>query len=228
MKYYIIYSMPRSGTRLLKSLLMQQNCGTPSENLNPIEIRKFEAMPPTKRLSNFYNLGTQGGVFGITIHTHHLMDRGGINFLKELSGTELEDSFELLRRLFPCAKHIYLYRRNKVKQAISWLKAERTGAFSKNDKESMVGEYSSEDISDQIKRISRSDAVWLDFFEKYNIHPFTLTYEELCRDKKQMISNILDFLEVDRDNICLNPDLLPERLYNTTSEEWYQRYLREI
>ena len=227
MKSYIIYSMPRSGTRLLKSLLMQQNCGTPSENLNPIEIEKFEVMPRQKRLPYFYELGTQGGIFGITIHTYHLMNQKGIDFLKELSGTQQEDPFELLRRLFPCAKHLYLYRRNKLKQAISWLKAERTGAFSKN-KDSMVGEYSSGDISENIKRISRFDAIWLGFFEKYDIHPFTLTYEELCRNKKRMISNILDFLEVDRDNIHINPDMLPARLYNTTSEEWYQRYLKEI
>ena len=121
----------------------------------------------------------------------------------------------MLNRLFPGVKFIYLYRRNKMQQAISLVKANQS-QFVRGDIEQAILHY----------------AIWearcREFFNKYNITPLFITYESLRDDKVKVISKVLDFLEIDpKESRSLKEQIrdvkLSPRLWNHVNEAWYRK-----
>ena len=222
MKHYIICSQPRSGTHYLRALLKQQKCGNSQELFYHLMVK---GRIPTLDVfyEEYFKKCIQNDVFGIVINRLHY--KPGMKHLRKLSGMQSENDFDVLSTFFPDAKFIYFYRRNKVKQAISFLKAMRSSHYTLKDNPEF-GEYSEEKISEFIIHLCASEAQWLSFFEQYGIRPHVLTYEVLCADTTGAISDILDFLEFDSSHVKIDTTELPIRQYDQISEDWYQRYLR--
>ena len=222
MKHYIICSQPRSGTHYLSALLEQHKCGNAQELFYHLIVN--ERIPTLDVFYKYFKECILNGIFGIVCHRLHY--KGGMERLRELSGMMKETDFDVLRTFFPDVKFIYFYRQNKVKQAISFLKAKRSGHYLFMDNPEF-GEYSEDEISKFIRHLCVSEAQWFHFFQQYGIHPHVLTYESLCSDTTRCIQNILDFLKVDPPEIKIDADSLPKRQYDKISEEWYQRYISE-
>ena len=217
MRNYIICTQPRSGSHFLRALLAQQGCGNPEE-LHTLVTGKI------KTPDAFYGTCTIGDVAGMTLHKLHLGRH--IKHLKKLLSLETEEhDLRVLETLFPEPKFIFFYRRDKVKQAISFKKAHRTGNFKDYRENTDFGTYKEQEITDFIVHLSVSEARWMLFFKKNNITPHILTYEELCENPVESLRGILDFLQLDRDHIEIDVDNLPTRHYDAISEKWYRRYI---
>ena len=215
---YFICTQPRSGTHLLRKLLVQQGCGNPAE-LHPLMTGKI------KTLDDFYRECTINNVAGATIHKLHFGRY--IKHLKKLLSLEAEEhDLRVLEAFFPEPKFIFFYRRDKVQQAISFKKAHRTGNY-RYKRNADFGEYNEQEITDLILHLSVSEARWMLFFKKNNITPHILTYEDLCENPVESLRGILAFLQFDRDRIKINEEKLPIQQYDTTSEKWYRRYISE-
>ena len=180
---------------------------------------------PTREVfyEKFYKKSILNHVFGTVIHRLHYT--GGMKRLRELSGMVKENDFEVLNTFFPSAKFIYFYRDNKVKQAISFLKAERSRHYTFKDNPEF-GEYSKKEISKYITHLCISEAQWSDFFTQYGINPYVLSYESLCSNTEGSLRNVLDFLDFDASKIEIDESDLPIRQYNEISEDWYQIFLK--
>ena len=216
MKYYIICTQPRTGSHLLRALLRQQRCGNPDELIQQLRTEHV------KDLDSLYKKGILGDVFGMTVHQLHFLS--GLKILREHTGMQKESDFTLLNTLFPNVKFIYLYRRDKVKQAISYVKAHRTGHYTfKGD--TQFGAYSESEITKFMEYICRSEAKWLNFFDKYQIKHYDITYESLCSDPIESVRGILNSLGVESPLGKINERLLPTRQYDEISEIWYKKYL---
>lgn len=222
MKHYMICSQARSGTHFLQAHLVHLKVGNPGEFFLRNVLRTFKDIEDLLK----YN---RGGYWGITVFPEYLTQ--GIKKLKELSGISISDDFTLLNTLFPGIKFIHYYRINKVKHAISVIKAGRTKVFVKKPNTPTPPynkEFCRDEILRTINKLTRREAAWLNFFDRHKIIPHVLTYEDLCRDSVTALGNLLRFLECDDiEDVAeaLSGVKLPIRQYDEISEEWYQKYL---
>ena len=211
-KNYLICSEPRCGLTLLRSILKQLKIG------NPIEFDDSYSM------DDLSEAATTHGIRGIAMR---LRDFKKIR--KKLS-MENNNDYEMLMALFPNASFIRLYRRCKVKQAISWIKAARAQQFTYEKEKVDVGPYSEMEIKKFILELSIMESRWAEFFDKNNIIPYFVSYESLCENKVTAIAGILDFLRVEFKSISaleaiIRETKLPIRQYDSTNEDWYQRFM---
>ena len=227
MKYYIVCCQPRSGTHLLRRLMMGVDAGTPWEHFVFLSIEDTKNSKYIDSVETLYKRGVKNGVWGVSVH--RVIYMRGMERLKKISGLEDVEDFEVLNTLFPGIKFIYLYRLNKVKQAISLIKAYQSKmyTFSESAKDFNF-KYSKEEIEKTILKLSKWEAEWLDFFEKYNVVPHFLSYESLCENKAKTIGGILDFLDIKFEadeslEECISKISLHRQQYDDTSAEWYRR-----
>lgn len=225
MNSYIIASNPRSGSHLLRGILSQNKCGNPTEAL--IEFIFFEkSNEEPKTIEAFRRPATKGDFCGMTIQVRHLKEVYRI--VEKLTGRVPENILQGLNIFCPNPKFIYLHRIDKVRQAISHVKAKRTSNYSHfpfdKKKEVDYGEYNNIEITEYMKRSCVWDSFWLDFFDRNAIEPLTISYEELVKNKVLTAVKIFEFLGHTPDMIQMNPDLLPIRQYDEVSQDWYDKY----
>lgn len=221
MKYYCIACSPRSGTHLLMSLLKQQGCGNPGEYFYRIGLG--EEFSHINSLEKLYQEGTLNNIFGVAIHRIHV--ENGMKRLRDFMGIPEISDYNLLNKAFPNIKFIYLYRMDKIKQAVSLKKAARTGNFVNFKKGLDYGEYSEEELTEHLSYLCKEQSHWLKFFDEHGIDPHYVTYEELCKDPVESVRRILDFLELDSSNIRIEEEHLPKRHYNKFNRIWYTEYI---
>ncbi len=101
-------------------------------------------------------------------------------------------------------KWIWLIRRNKVAQALSFLRASGTGVYKMNknvsretiERNNMEISVSREDILRQVLRYYFLDEVWQTFFDTHNITPYKIYYEDFIDSStwETTVSDILVYL----------------------------------
>jgi len=138
-KSYIIWTSQRTGSTYLCRCL--QNCkvaGNPDEWLNtePNHPEKLFEMYSCSRPAELQRviwkkgLGSNG-VFGIKTGFYQPNHDRTIDLFRQFPGCG-DDTFndaEVLNAAFPECRHIWITRRNKVRLAVSWWKAIKTGEF---------------------------------------------------------------------------------------------------
>ena len=221
MQYYIIASNPRTGSHLLRSILTQNKCG------NPIEMfLDFVFNPEEQTLRDFREKTTKGDFSGMVVQVHHIKLVSHV--VEKLIGRVPQNIVDGLNILFPNPKFIYLHRIDKVRQAISFLKARRTQNYSHfpshEKKEVDYGEYSQNDIMEHMRRLCIWDSFWLNFFSRNGIEPLTISYEELVKNKLLTVVKVFEFLGHTPDMVKMNSDMMPIRQYDAVSQEWYDKY----
>lgn len=118
----MICSQARSGTHLLRAYLRHLKVGNPQEFF---WHKMLSTITDIKSLMAY----SVGGYWGITVFPEYLAR--GIQKLKVLSGLSTVNDFTVLNTLFPGIKFIHYCRINKIKQAISAIKARRTHIYIK-------------------------------------------------------------------------------------------------
>ena len=117
---YIVCSMPRSGSSLLCDVLAgTELAGAPTEylDLNQMEAfqREWEVSGLEEYLAALRDRKTSpNGVFGLKAHFHQLRD--------VLGERDLDAEF-------PGLRFVYIRRRDHVRQAVSWARANQTGQW---------------------------------------------------------------------------------------------------
>lgn len=206
---YIICSSPRSGTKFICSILRQLGVGFPFEIITGGKILYYkepdfvhrinnlitETNLPIKLPTNISNsnilkwirqVGNQNKIWGTVLHMSQ-MERGYCDYLKDVLDIKPPSYFEIINTLAPNSKFIFLYRINKIKQAISNVKKIQRGKY----------KYDKLQIESCVNSRFKEDIKWLDFFNKNNIIPHILSYESLDLHTAESIKGILDFLELD-------------------------------
>lgn len=231
MKSYIICSQPRSGTHLLRSLLKGLNLGNPIELLAYVHAPNPESEFYMKDLDSIYETCSKDGIWGATFHW--IQFKNGMKGLRELTGIKDLNNFDLLSRLFPDVQFIYLYRMNKIKQAVSLIKAKQSRQYRITGRvEEWNPEYEPGRIRQAIIDYTFWEVGWQKFFIDYNITPHFVTYESLCEDMGTVMSGILDFLGIEfSQNTSFAEQIreikLSPRLWNHVNESWYEKFIGE-
>jgi trehalose 2-sulfotransferase len=118
----------------------------------------------------------------------------------DLRGRDLD----LLTAAFGRTRFVYLRRDDVVAQAVSWLRAEQSGAWYVGGRGEIPGpreperppRYDPDRIRELVRTIEEHNAAWEDWFASAGVRPHRLSYDELAADMSGAVQGILDVLGV--------------------------------
>jgi len=229
---YIIASTMRTGSYLLcEGLNATGRAGHPREVFCPERRENYAGewqLPPNIGFEDYLRAAvekgmTENGVFGMKIHGHHVMP------LAQECKRDGEP-WQVLRQLFPTAKYIYLSRRDRRAQAISWYRAVITNEWWRIpgvDDLDLTGRQPEFDAA-EIRRLEielyRQYREWDRFFAAQPaVEVMTMEYESLSADYRQQVARALAFIGEDPTLANELPEPRMVRQSDETSEEWQRR-----
>ncbi|MFW5976746.1 MAG: Stf0 family sulfotransferase [Bacillota bacterium] len=235
-KSYIIWFSQRTGSTVLcKALESTGVAGIPEEwFLNSNLKEQYQAASYSELQQKIWKKGiSKNGVFGAKISFYQPHNDEIINTLKKFpGGKSCTNRAELWENAFPNCKHIFMTRRNKIRLAVSWWKAIKTGEFHRKkgdtpEKIKLDGKYSFDAINHLLLDCVFREAGIQEFFMEDNIKPLTIVYEDFIQEYENTIYEILDFLEIpERDQIKVDSPYF-EKLADDISEKWVQKFREE-
>ena len=238
---YRIWFTPRTGSTLLcKGLESTGIAGKPGEYLTLFgtnslceqhQVARYEELK-----DKIWELGTSSnGVLGIknTLHS----SRSDKKFQEILQLRNKGEGLSVNREkvwadIFPNCKHIFLTRRNKIRQAVSWWKAIQNNVWhiengEKTKQEFSANKYDFDALSHLFKEAFLMECATQEYFKKYNIIPLNIVYEDYIQDFEGTIRRIIDFLEVDVADYEVG-NMFYKPTADENSEIWVQRFRNDF
>ncbi len=233
-KSYFICSTPRTGSFLLAEALESTRiAGQPKEYFDQMFEKYWcDRLGITAASDYFPRIMAGGtsanGIFGAKLHWHqfgHLMTK-----VRQREASDAPDS-DLLRRMFPDLRYVFLTRRNKVRQAVSYVSAIRTGVWfvlrsgtSEQQLAPAPPPFEFEAIDHWVGQLTKFDNNWRRYFESVGVQPFELVYEDFVEAYEWSVLAILRALglPVSEEVNVAAPRLVKQA--NQVSEEWLRRY----
>ncbi|NND09028.1 MAG: hypothetical protein HKN87_21865 [Saprospiraceae bacterium] len=136
--------------------------------------------------------------------------------------------------LFPNCKHIFLTRRNKVRQAVSWWKAinDNIWHLEKNQTQECAPDfderhYDFDALDHLLREAALRECAMQEYFSKYSIEPLTLVYEDIVSNFTATIRQVLDHLDLS----YAEPIEVKMHYVKTSSkdsEKWVQRFRKDL
>ena len=228
---YLICATNRSGSFLLCEALKNTGiAGRPEEyfwrNDEPFWKEHWGVSSYADYVAGAIAQGTSpNGVFGAKIMWGYFDDVVGK--LHSIPGYQGLPTAELLSTIFPNVHYIWITRRDKVRQAVSFEKAIQTNIWAMTEEPSpSTGElhFDVARIEALILVIESHEAAWQRYFAANRITPFMVIYEELVTAYEQTAMQILHELSIPVPQpFQFGPRRLRQQA-DALSEEWVQRY----
>jgi LPS sulfotransferase NodH len=144
-----------------------------------------------------------------------LPERGGLSLAEHLYS------------LFPNLRYVWVTRRDKVRQAVSLVKARQSQqwkAMSARPQRSGEVDYNFHIVDVALRRIVHEECAWEEYFTRAGITPFTVVYEDLVRHHESTVRRLLDDLDVDPPTGYVFPSPRLHKQADAVSEAWVKRY----
>src|SRR5712692_961226 len=228
---YLICATPRSGSFLLCEALKNTGlAGQPEEyfwrNDEPFWKERWRSSSYADYVAGALSQGTTpDGVFGAKIMWGYFDDFVGK--LHSIPGYEDRPVAELLSTVFPNLHYLWMTRRDKVRQAISFERAIQTNSWAMTDETPpLTGElhFDFARIDALVHLIEAHEAAWHHYFAENGITPFTVVYEEFVASYEQTATQILHELRIPVPEPLQFAPRRMRRQADTRSEEWTQHY----
>ena len=244
---YVLACTPRTGSHLLSDALAATGvAGRPREWLprftpetapkTPLERMRLVAQAPPDtaydpaedagHIRRFLEAGTTAnGVFGVVVHWPVLHD--AVRRLQVFLGTEESAPHRVLSSAFPDVSYVWVRRRDRVAQAVSWYKAIQTGVFvgrhgkGGGEKEELRFDYGK--IRHLLSAVTNSENAWGTYFSSNGLTPLVLYYEDLSARYVSTVRSVLDFLQLDADGVDV---VAPKhgKYADALSEAWIEQF----
>ncbi|GAB4543191.1 MAG: Stf0 family sulphotransferase [Roseibium sp.] len=244
---YILCTSPRSGSTLLCNLLAATGvAGRPGSLFHEPSLdawlEYFGLAPDTgetqrETLGRVFaaalGKGTGGtGIFGLRLQRHSFNF-----FIRKLAVLHPEGSSDLdrLRAAFGETLFIHLTRRDKIGQAVSFVRAKQSGLWHRaadgSELERLSAprplQYDPAALKECHDRFTRFDRDWQGWFANEGISPLRIAYEDLSADPRATLRRVLGHLGRDRpaaDRVV--PGVA--KLADATSTEWATRFRQDL
>ncbi|MBV9279722.1 MAG: sulfotransferase [Chloroflexi bacterium] len=154
-----------------------------------------------------------------------------VEALQRLPGYRGLPLAEQMDRVFPNLRYVWLTRRDKVRQAISFVKARQSGVWISLARERSTPdgvEFNFHVIDSAVRRIVEEEARWERFFAEGGIVPFTVVYEDLVRDSESTMRGLLHYLGIHLPEDYVFPTPRLQKQADDVSEQWVERYYQGI
>ncbi len=242
-KSYRIWFTQRNGSSLLcKGLEQTGLAGKPGEFFNSFDhqslCQKYQVTTYEDLRAKLWEAGTsRNKIFGIK-HSRHATYYGEIikeiKILKGHRPDEPVDETTLIEDLFPECKHIFLTRRNKIRQAVSWWKAIKDqvwhiepGQRRSNDPDFYNTNYDFAALTSLLNEVCLRECSIQEYFSRYEIAPLSIVYEYMILDFEGTVRKVIDFLEIDHSQLDIQP-MYYQKTADNHSEEWVQRFREDL
>jgi len=235
---YVVCAIPRSGSNLLTDgLHATRRAGRPKQFF----LRKCEADFATAHKLNSRGdfaayvrdirrvTATSNEIFGFKLMSWYLDDfLGRLRETRAFGNTGTSD-LELLYNAFPRLQFVHVFRRHKLRQALSKARAVQTGLWKVQEGKAAQAEprFDAELIEQCLRDAEQQEKTWECFFRRIGVNPFRVQYESLCQHYETTIREVLDFLKISlprRTRIGLPVTV---RQADEISRAWEERFLAE-
>jgi LPS sulfotransferase NodH len=208
---YFICGTPRCGSWLLCGLLASTGvAGRPHEWFWRDTQASLMRAWPVPDFASYLELvlaagTTPNGVFGAKVMWGHL---------PELAP-------------FPRPRFVWLRRRDRLAQAVSFAKAVQTGHWHGWDPPAGgAPSFRFEQVDALLRELDELERGWARWFEERGLEPLELSYEELVADHVRATLEVLDFLSLELPaRVPIRP--LTRAQEDAASDDWCSRYRAE-
>jgi LPS sulfotransferase NodH len=235
---YVVCTIPRSGSNLLTDgLRATRRAGMPKQFFLPKSEGRYGVQLGLNPNADYpgYLRGivntktTRNEVFGFKLMSWYLDD-----FLARLRDTSAfggaaTNDLVMLKNVFPRLRFVQIVRRHKLRQALSTARALQTGLWKVQEGKTALREpqFDAELIEQSLREAERQENIWYTFFQRIDIAPFQVEYEDLCRDYEATIRGVLDFLKISLPRGARIGSPVTVRQADETSRVWEERFLTE-
>jgi LPS sulfotransferase NodH len=231
---YFLCATPRSGSSLLCELLASTKVAAwPAEYFwrgdEAFWRERWGISDGDDFIAAALNAGTASyGVFGAKVMWDHLDNLA--TKARIASGNAADPLPELLARLFPNLRYVWVTRRDRLRQAISLARALETDVWARRPGDAVAPAV---DATVDVARIERlrndleqQDRGWLAYFESAGVRPITVVYEELAADPRGATLALLRDLglSLPRRRSVPEPVIRPQA--DEITDEWVERFVR--
>lgn len=220
----LICTTARSGSNLLCDYLNHtRKVGTISEFFNPDIVRGGgfgKALSATDKVS-------------LSAYIRHLKSTQAApngDWGAKLLYEDMESLLPLaaMRELFQGAKIVFLRRRNKLSQAVSYYLAQATGKWIATDRGHTPIEdvpFNFKKIDDCLRMLARQEAYWTSFFSYCELTALEVIHEDTIKDPETSLRRILSFADIQMDEIPVKTGLAEQK--STINAVFLRAYLAE-
>ena len=218
----VICTTPRSGSWLLADQLLRTGvAGRPEEYFRPDwyervastgEVRyrhmkshrRFVRAPAsaTRSFPHFIAgvreaAATENGVLSIKVHWQQL--ERVLPSLRAHSGGGDRSDAEALESWFPNARYVFLRRADKLRQAVSYHRALRSGMWwsTSGRKGHRLSDHDLAEVERLRRELVEQEERWRRFFRESGRTPLEIVYEDLARRPRATTASVLRFLGLD-------------------------------
>jgi trehalose 2-sulfotransferase len=176
----------------------------------------------------FQRYTTPNGVFGFVLMWAYF-DRV-IQMLQEIPENEHLNGTQLLAAVFNQPKYIWMRRRDRVQQAVSWAMASQTKVWAKKMGETpqprAEPQFDFDLIDERYNGITADELSWENYFRKNQIDPLILFYEDVIASNRDAAARVLEFLGVSFPSDLEMATPTVEKQATSISEQWAASYLK--
>lgn len=231
---YLICSIERTGSSLLADGLARTGvAGYPREYFHPGFLRGLAMQRELSRYANYFagiiQAGTTAnGVWGGKMHWSHMEGLMAVlRYTPEYRGISAPT---IMASIFPNLRYIWLIRQDRLRQAISLLKAQQTNTWREIAGQTTarvpaaIPTFDAVALDGLMQEIMAHEIAWQHYFAACGAQPYTVTYEDLHRTHAETIRQILRFLDIDVPTSLMIAAPRLKMQADVLSEEWVQRY----
>ncbi len=168
---------------------------------------------------------SSNGVFGTKVMWNYF--HAMLNTLQELPEYKDLHAHQLMASLFPNIHYIWIVRRDKVRQAVSWAKAGQTDVYAWQKGGTPIPKqeptFDFKFIEQLHNLIIEGETGWQNFLEACEVKPYKVEYEELVDAYEPTALRILDYLHVSYPKDLVFGERKLQKQADTLNEEWVQR-----
>lgn len=242
-KSYVICTSPRSGsTMLCKLLAATKVAGNPGSLFHKPSIDAWldyygldaAAFASRRELLDGVFEAAKARGKGDTQVFGFRLQRGSFSFFMEqlqFLHPDKASDVERIQAAFGPTLFIYLSRRDKLDQAISYIRAEQTGLWHRRrdgtdlERQEIRREegYDPDAIRSQMATFSEFNVAWRSWFDAQSVVPLEVSYESLSREPKKQLERILDALGADG-SIAYGIAMPTAKLADKINRQWRERF----
>jgi LPS sulfotransferase NodH len=133
-------------------------------------------------------------------------------------------------RALPPTRYVWIVRRHRVRQAISWERAEQGGTWARLAGERPLAvprpRFDARAIARRLAEIERQEAAWRAWFEAAGATPIRVAYEDLAADYETTARSVARALAIEVPAALSMGERTLLAMADPTTERWVRRFER--